>query len=346
MNKDLTSQFIIYLAIILICVIGAMNFFFYHDHTTQIKESLENKVTAKMDFLESSIGYFLNHFEYELISELGKKAILADRDVVYISVKDSVGVLLYEEGNASHTNVKYYSRKILNNGKEIGVVNLSIDIRRLVSDQNKTLILAIFLMILSISLIGGMIYLFYRRKILHEFNKFHKKQVELTHKAHYDCLTSLSNRTLFNEQLHDRFSEAKLHSLSFSILFIDLDDFKLINDEHGHEAGDLVLKVVSQRMQSILREADVVSRLGGDEFGVLLHEVTRKKDIRHIAEKLLTSISEVVSYEDELLSVGSSIGIVVYNDSIKNIKEMIKMADTVMYQAKAAGGNNYKLYES
>lgn len=169
-NIDLTSQFILYLSITLIAVIGAMNYWFYHDHTSHLTEALENRATAKMDFLESSTSYYLHHFEHELILELGKEAMLTDKDVVFLSIEDADGKKLFKKGNLRHKDNQTFSRQIIKDGDKKGELTLSLDIRQLKEDQRDTMLYTIGLMILSISLIGGMIYLFYRKKILHEFN--------------------------------------------------------------------------------------------------------------------------------------------------------------------------------
>ena len=342
---DLTSQFVFYLAIILIGVIGGMNYWFYHDHTTNMAKSTENKVTEKMDFLESSIGYFIDHFEYELITKLGNKVLLADHDIVSLTIKDSVGTVLFKEGGSTQNNVKSYSREILTNGESTGVINLSLDMSRVIADREKTLLLTVGLMILSVSLIGGMIYQFYHKKIMHEFDRFHHEQLELTQLAYHDHLTSLPNRILFNDRFQESFKQARRHASLFSVLFVDLDHFKLINDEYGHEAGDVVLKIISQRMLSAVRETDTVARLGGDEFGILLLEVKSKENACYLAEKLLEVISDPIPYRDGLLNIGASIGVALYEEKVRDAKELLNMADTAMYQTKEAGRNNYCCYE-
>ena len=143
---DLTTQFVIYLGIILIGVIGVMNWWFYHDHTNQQKEALESKISAKLDFLESSAGYFLLHFEYELVNELGKEAMLNDRKILYLSIEDENGEKLFEKGSFLNNEIQNYSRKIIQDNKPIGDIKLTVSVRDLISDQQRTFIYSIGLM--------------------------------------------------------------------------------------------------------------------------------------------------------------------------------------------------------
>ena len=115
---DLTSQFILYLVITLIGVIGAMNFWFYNDHVNHLTETLENRASAKLDYLASSTGYYITHFENELITELGKEAMLTDNDVVYLSIEDSNGIKLFEKGDQKHKDSLIFYRQIIRNAEK------------------------------------------------------------------------------------------------------------------------------------------------------------------------------------------------------------------------------------
>jgi diguanylate cyclase (GGDEF)-like protein len=155
--------------------------------------------------------------------------------------------------------------------------------------------------------------------------------------AYYDSLTGLSNRKFFHEQICESINLAQTHNLMFALLFIDLDGFKKINDTLGHDLGDRLLIIISQRLNNSLRSSDLVSRLGGDEFTVILRYISNKQVAATIAEKLLNVITEPIVLDDHLTKVSASIGISIYPEHGTNFEVLIKKADIAMYQAKNLG---------
>lgn len=128
-------------------------------------------------------------------------------------------------------------------------------------------------------------------------------------------------------------------------MFIDLDKFKPVNDELGHDVGDLLLKEVAKRMESCVRETDTVSRIGGDEFIILLSTIDTEKDALSVAEKVLWSINLPFELADHHIQISSSIGIAVYPEHGEDQVTLIKHADIAMYYAKASGRNTVKIYQ-
>jgi diguanylate cyclase len=169
-----------------------------------------------------------------------------------------------------------------------------------------------------------------------------EKQQELDHQASYDSLTGLPNRRLFLDRLEHALAKSRRNVSPLTLLFIDLDHFKSINDRLGHAAGDLVLRVVAERMQTVVREVDTVARLGGDEFIVLLDALEDYLAITQIAAKLLTVLAEPVTVGAELLPLGASIGISSYPRDGNAATEIIAAADRAMYQAKNEGRNAFR----
>lgn len=161
------------------------------------------------------------------------------------------------------------------------------------------------------------------------------------HAALHDVLTGLPNRALFNDRLEHGIAHAKRHRWPLAVMFVDLDDFKTINDTHGHPAGDSVLRTIADRLKAVTRSDDTVSRVGGDEFLYLLMEVQDENDAASIAKKILASIQAPcdVSLEQKSvrLTVKASIGIAIYPKSADTAETLIKNADTAMYDAKRAG---------
>jgi len=168
----------------------------------------------------------------------------------------------------------------------------------------------------------------------------------LTQLAYYDELTGLPNRTLLTDRLLHALSLAKRHSSLVGVLFIDLDQFKRVNDTLGHAAGDELLCTTADRIRSCLRECDTVSRLSGDEFIVVLEELHMHHEAHMAAEKLMKAIVRPLKLNQREVSVTCSIGVTVGPDVGDNVETLIKKADVAMYAAKQQGRNNYQSYSS
>lgn len=160
------------------------------------------------------------------------------------------------------------------------------------------------------------------------------KEATIRKSALQDALTGLPNRLLFEQGLESGLIQAKRHGRGVAVLFIDLDDFKSINDSYGHDMGDKVLLMVAERLTSSIREQDMVSRWGGDEFVCLLLEVHREADVVHLAELMVKRISEACDLNGTLLSVRASIGIAMYPADGETADALFKNADSAMYKAK------------
>ena len=174
--------------------------------------------------------------------------------------------------------------------------------------------------------------------------------------AYYDSLTSLPNRRLFTEQLDLLLRLSKRNKEMMALLFLDLDNFKRINDSLGHSAGDLLLREVGKRLSGCVRDSDVVahyvdsssridvSRLGGDEFTVVLNQLDSPKSAGAVAQRLIDTLVRPMTIDGRELVVTPSIGIAVAPDDADSVESMLKAADTAMYHAKSAGKNNFLFY--
>lgn len=162
--------------------------------------------------------------------------------------------------------------------------------------------------------------------------------------ALHDPLTQLPNRTYLKERLAQVLALARRHDGQAAVLFIDLDNFKTVNDSLGHHAGDQLLCEMARRLSAAVREADMVSRLGGDEFLVVLADVGSRADAAGVAGKLLAIVNEAVEIEGHRLSVSPSIGIGMFPDDGDNADDLIRHADAAMYHAKDAGRSNYQFF--
>jgi diguanylate cyclase (GGDEF)-like protein/PAS domain S-box-containing protein len=162
--------------------------------------------------------------------------------------------------------------------------------------------------------------------------------------AHYDSLTSLPNRVLFFDRLHHVVSEAKRFHYAFALMFLDLDRFKQINDTLGHAAGDAVLVAAGQRLKQCVRACDMVARMGGDEFTIILSKMADRPDATYVAERIIEALCRPFVIEGATASVGVSIGICVSAADDTDLDGMVRHADLALYRAKEDGRNCYRFY--
>ena len=162
--------------------------------------------------------------------------------------------------------------------------------------------------------------------------------------AYHDALTGLANRTLFMERLEQALTVSSRRSCKLALLFLDLDGFKLVNDTLGHDAGDLLLKIVASRLDRCLRENDTVARLGGDEFTIVLQGIEHNGQPSAAAVRVLDALAHPVSVKNREIFVGASIGIAMYPTDGRDAVTLLKNADTAMYRAKEHGRNTYQFY--
>ena len=158
------------------------------------------------------------------------------------------------------------------------------------------------------------------------------------HRAEYDYLTDLPNRGMFIGRLRPGIPHANRNNKPLALLFVDLNDFKPVNDEHGHHTGDRLLRVVARRLMAAVREVDTVARIGGDEFAVILEAISDAEDAAAVAAKIADSIGEPFSIDSDTLRIGASTGIAIYPGDGDEVGSLLRHADAAMYRAKRAGG--------
>ncbi len=166
----------------------------------------------------------------------------------------------------------------------------------------------------------------------------------LNHQAHHDPLTQLPNRLLFMDRLSQSIAQAHRHKQIFAVMFIDLDNFKQVNDKLGHHAGDRLLEQVAGSLNGCIREGDTVARLGGDEFVLIILDIASIGDCETVAKKILNAISAGFELAGHIHHVTCSIGISLYPFHGEDVDTLIIRADTAMYQVKLAGRHDYRLY--
>lgn len=181
--------------------------------------------------------------------------------------------------------------------------------------------------------------------VLQDISKRKQLEEDVKQLAFYDPLTRLPNRRLFNDRVSQTLKLAKRAQSRLALMFVDLDKFKPINDQHGHETGDWVLQEVAQRLVRCLRASDTAARVGGDEFLVILPDIQTGDDALAVAEKIRMAMAQpFVTPSQLLLQVSASIGIAIYPEHANNEQDLLRLGDRAMYQAKASGGNSVVVY--
>ncbi|HVW65168.1 MAG TPA: EAL domain-containing protein [Nitrosospira sp.] len=181
-------------------------------------------------------------------------------------------------------------------------------------------------------------------KVARDVTQRLESQARIQHLAHYDALTGLPNRILLADRIETAIRNSARHSHKAALLFVDLDRFKPVNDSLGHGIGDKLLKAVAERMQGSVRHTDTVSRLGGDEFIVLLSQIKTADDAAHVASKLIAVLTKPYRIEEHELRLSASIGISIYPEHGSEADVLLRNADSSMYWAKKAGRSQYQFY--
>ncbi|OPY77043.1 MAG: Cyclic di-GMP phosphodiesterase Gmr [Syntrophorhabdus sp. PtaU1.Bin153] len=182
------------------------------------------------------------------------------------------------------------------------------------------------------------------RGIVRDITAHKKAQETVRHMAYHDQLTGLPNRLLFHDRLNMAMARAQRNRTSIAIMMFDLDKFKTINDNMGHEAGDILLKGVAQRLGGTLRKSDTVARMGGDEFLLILPDITGMETVHIVAERIMNLFQEPFVINNLDVSTTASIGVALYPEDGKEVEALVRHADMAMYHAKAEGGNKYFRY--
>lgn len=172
-----------------------------------------------------------------------------------------------------------------------------------------------------------------------------KEQENLIHNlAYFDALTKLPNRVLFEERVVSRIPFAKRHDKKMALIFIDMDNFKNVNDIFSHLIGDIFLIEVAKTIKSTLKEQDTLARLGGDEFAILLEDISSIMDMIPIAEKIITAFKNPITIEEKEIYTSASMGVSIYPDDGESYEDLVQAADTAMHQVKASGKNNFQFF--
>jgi diguanylate cyclase (GGDEF)-like protein/PAS domain S-box-containing protein len=180
--------------------------------------------------------------------------------------------------------------------------------------------------------------------VFSDISKHKQDEEKIRYQANFDALTGLPNRSLLTDRLSQAILSANRENWKLALLFIDLDQFKVVNDTFGHVMGDELLQVVSERIRGCVRETDTVARFGGDEFVILMQDVTDLEAPATVSSKLITEVTRSFTLYEREIYIGASVGITIYPDDAQSLDALLRNADMAMYQAKERGRNNYQFF--
>lgn len=264
------------------------------------------------------------------------------RDLIgSIRIYDQGQKLIHEEilNNPSFLNISGRS-KIIYNNKLYGYVVSTISIGDIISSS-----LVLLFVFSTLGLIVGTVLFRFPAGIVKRAEEETVKAFEkLNYLSYHDPLTNLPNRIQFNEQLTQALARAYREGSNLAVMFLDLDRFKIINDTLGHNNGDILLQEVAKRLTNCVRKGDTISRLGGDEFTVILPGVTCGQDAAKVAQKIIDILAQPFTLDCHELFITTSIGISVYPTDGEDMETLVKNADAAMYLAKEQGRDKYQFY--
>ncbi len=281
----------------------------------------------------SMVGWVIKNKKYLFLNDLQKEYI------------NYVPKLI---GNKTETTNSLIFAPILSGNEVIGVITIQSYSKNAYTLKHLELLKAMGTYC-AIALENSRIHreIFELNNIIHKEKKeLEKAYQKIDRLANHDILTGLPNRRLFIELLKPALRQADRNMTKTAVLFIDLDDFKPVNDKLGHDAGDKVLQMVAQRFTSSLRESDAIARIGGDEFAAIICNASNKANIKKIATKIIKKFSNPFKIENQEFKIGISMGISIYPDDDRDIDGLLKKADTAMYQIKSDNKNSFIFFEN
>ena len=227
------------------------------------------------------------------------------------------------------------------------VLEVYTDVTALVARMERsqwTILAAVLGAMAAIYLVMQLILARYQRLLREQERSRAEQEERIRHQAYHDSLTGLPNRASFAEHLDEAMRRAKRAGWPLALLFLDLDLFKRVNDSLGHDAGDRLLRVAAERIRRAVREADMLFRMGGDEFTVLLEDVRGPEEAAMVASRVLEAMAEPLQLQHHEIAVTASIGIALYPRDDVAPERLVKSADTAMYRAKELGRNRYAFF--
>lgn len=325
---------------------------FYGDNLFTTEKQLQTKPERVRAFREASLRgwqYAMEHPE-EIATLLAERYPQRhSRDFYLYEAKHMAALLRTDLIEVGYMNRGRW-RHIADTYADLGLLPRGYSLDGFLYEPNKSVDLTkltiALVLLAAVSAFAAYVYRINRR-LTEALAASKNAEEQVRHLALHDPLTQLPNRALFADRLRQAQIKAKRNSRALAVMFVDLDNFKAVNDSLGHECGDQLLCQVAEQMRELLRESDTVARLGGDEFAVLLPSINAAQDVRAVAEKILAACTQTLSSPSgEQLIVTCSIGIAIYPEHGESERELLHAADEAMYRAKHAGRNAIMVAES
>ncbi|MCW8888528.1 MAG: diguanylate cyclase [Gammaproteobacteria bacterium] len=321
------------------------------EHRMKMSEIAQEYLTLREELLDTE----LNKEEMKIIDDQNRQTNITGRmqnevaDLILNGQQEGAMEVFYDDvipnqHKAMKLMGKFIALQHMHNSLEMRAISVNID-----DDKKVMLILMIFGSVLSI-VIASVVTI----KINHEISNRSKIEGELedrveqrteklTYIASHDILTTLPNRGVFNEQLQNSIYQAQRYQKCAALLFLDLDGFKSINDTYGHQAGDHALVEVSNRLKGVIRNSDILARVGGDEFTIILNNINRENEAISVCNKIIEAVNRPITWNNKRCHLGVSIGITFFINDRRDADLLLTEADDAMYVAKAKGKNRYHI---
>lgn len=328
-------------------VIGGMVLLLFSFYTVASERCLLNALTNEKRLLKSSE----NRLSTLLENIADAVAVINERGTIELFNKSAEQMFSYERDEVLGKNISILMAGIdhehhdeyIQNYMETGASRImDVGTRQLTAVNKQGNEILIGLSINKVSTENGLQFI----GVMRDMTEHRRELDKLTERADHDSLTGLANRHKLFIQLEHAIALAKRNSTSVCLMFLDLDGFKAVNDEHGHDAGDELLRQVAVLLREKTRESDIISRFGGDEFCLLFEGISGCDGMRKLAEKIVACFQSPFHVSDNAVEITASIGVAFYPDDSDDDGDLIKHADHAMYEAKKAGKNQYKFYEN
>lgn len=328
---------------------GIATAIFYYERTQRLSEA-ESRLQTEIQYLGHTLMASLQRGEFEQASAQVDEWGRLDRETTRLRLTADNGFVIAEFTREATDDDRltaqlqlpysYYSNASLLLEKSLGPTNASIRTLGL-----QLLAAGLFVELLALLLVYQI--LRHRRQAelaQEEYRRRLALQREIEKMATQDALTGLPNRRQLSAHLTQRLAEAKRFRHKVAVMFVDLDNFKHVNDSFGHSVGDALLRGVSQRMLACLRSYDLLVRFGGDEFVVVLAGIDDFSEAAQVARKLIDTIHPAIEVDGHQLAISASIGVSLFPDDGDNPEDLLRHADAAMYSAKEAGRNCFRRY--
>ncbi len=332
--------------------------------SNQLADSVAYSLTD--DLVTRDYGGLESRLKLILLNEGIRSAMVADLDgkvIVYLRREPESGALQFvydqksvkipepekvslNKNSSGQTNEIW---KQIVSGMPVGWIRLSLNDTQaaLILTQFKTqaIVIGVFSLLIVLSVMIAFLLKYYRKAHAQELIMLEKHDA-LEHDALHDFLTGLPNRKLIDDRIQHAIFEYERYQTKFVVCFLDLDGFKTVNDQYGHEVGDLLLIEVAKRLKTTSRRTDTIGRLGGDEFVLLLSNLSGRTEIEKIIQYRLREIAKPFVWNKTSMQVTASIGITCYPDDLVSTVGLLKHADAAMYEAKQRGKNTFFMYQT